>query len=306
MQFKYIEDSHWYITSFITIAITAAQQFYPITLEAQLISLLIFGVFIGLPHGLTDFKYLQLLAWPFHSQSTQTLNYLLGGINYIIIIISFYILWLLHPTLSLCLFLATSILHFGNQDINTYEMSKNRSLHIFTRGFAIIAIPYGNFPETSKYFNAITNSNFFEHSIIPANMAYLLCILSAALLYNDKKHRFIFETFIFCILFTFVPPILAFTVYFCGWHSFRHYLEISKKFYLRDSHLPLLICKFTIISMIVVIIILLILLNFINIDLIYYENTIILNFFIPLLALNMAHTILLTVLQAREHNLNGK
>jgi Brp/Blh family beta-carotene 15,15'-monooxygenase len=190
---------------------------------------------IGISHGALD------------NQKGKKLNQLYNikksyffYIIYSFVGISIIIFWLFFPTVSLVLFLIIASYHFGKEDTEFLFNNKNISNLIlyFLKGSLIIIAPLMfHFVETINIFKLllIQNEKFYLFlSFIEDNniLLYALSISLLSSIYYFLKDLKIINVLIFLDFFSiivlnyFLTPLIAFTLYFCFLHSFRHSISL--------------------------------------------------------------------------------
>ncbi|MDA9769050.1 Brp/Blh family beta-carotene 15,15'-dioxygenase [Candidatus Pelagibacter sp.] len=190
---------------------------------------------IGISHGALD------------NQKGKKLNRLYNikkiyffYILYSLVGISIVIFWLFFPTVSLVLFLIVASYHFGKEDTEFLVNNKNISNLIlyFLKGSLIIIAPLMfHFVETINIFKLllIQNEKFYLFLSFIEDNNILLYAISISLLSNvhyflkDFKiiNILIFSDFFSIIVLNyFLTPLIAFTLYFCFLHSFRHSISL--------------------------------------------------------------------------------
>jgi beta-carotene 15,15'-dioxygenase len=190
---------------------------------------------IGISHGALDSQKGKKL-----SQLYNTKKFYFFYIIYSLIGISIIIFWLFFPTVSLVLFLIVASYHFGKEDTEFLINNKNilNLILYFLKGSIIIIAPLMfHFVETINIFKLllIENENFYLFLNFIEDNSILLIVLSFSLLSNiyyflkDFKiiNILIFSDFFSIIVLNyFLTPLIAFTVYFCFLHSFRHSISL--------------------------------------------------------------------------------
>ncbi|MDA9084666.1 Brp/Blh family beta-carotene 15,15'-dioxygenase [Candidatus Pelagibacter sp.] len=190
---------------------------------------------IGISHGALDNQKGKKLSQLYNIKKPYFfyLVYPLAGISIIIF-------WFFFPTVSLILFLVIASYHFGKEDTEFLVSNKNISNLIlyFLKGALIIISPLMfHFVETINIFKLllIQNEKFYLFLNFIEDNNILLISLSVSLLANIyyflKDFKIInilifLDFFSIIILNYFLTPLIAFTVYFCFLHSFRHSISL--------------------------------------------------------------------------------
>ena len=190
---------------------------------------------IGISHGAMDNQKGKKL-----NQLYNIKNFYFFYLMYSLIGISIIIFWLFFPTIALILFLIVASYHFGKEDTEFLIKNKDTSNLIlyFLKGSLIIITPLMfHFVETINIFKLllIENENFYlflnfieDNSILL--IAFFISLLSN--IYYFLKDFKILNILIFLDFFSiivlnyFLTPLIAFTVYFCFLHSFRHSISL--------------------------------------------------------------------------------
>ena len=190
---------------------------------------------IGISHGALDDQKGKKLIQLYNIKKPY-----LFYIIYSLIGISIIIIWLIFPTMSLILFLVVASYHFGKEDTEFLINNKNVSNLIlyFLKGSLIIIAPLiFHFVETINIFKLllIENEKFYLFLNFVEDNNILLITLSISLLssiYYFLKDFKISNILVFLDFFSiivlnyFLTPLIAFTIYFCFLHSFRHSISL--------------------------------------------------------------------------------
>lgn len=199
-------------------------------LSQQLMVLIIGAGLIGLPHGLTDLLLLQPLGERFGWSSWPFLS---GMLIYLLIMAVYLVIWLLFPSFAFALFLCVSIWHFGRQDCQSASPELTWP-HAVLRGMLVLLLPYGFWPETTIFFNLIIGRELFVYVPEIRYLAALIALAAIGLALYARARYFLAETALLVGLLVLLPPLLSFTVYFCLWHTPRHY--ICEYLYYEKAH----------------------------------------------------------------------
>ena len=164
-------------------------------------------------------------------------------LSYILIGLGIIFIWILFPYFLLLLFLVVASYHFGKEDSDFLSIKnyKNNFILKTLKGSVIIIAPlFFKQDETVEIFNSL---NFYLTKTFFLKQEFLLFILFLSFLSNlflcknesfNNKLILFSDFFSIIVLNVFLDPFLAFTLYFCFLHSFRHstklIFELSKKF----------------------------------------------------------------------------
>ncbi len=190
---------------------------------------------IGISHGALDNQKGKKLTQLYNIKNSYFF-YLM----YTIIVIGIITFWLLFPTMSLILFLIVASYHFGKEDTEFLINNKNASNLIlyFLKGSLIIIAPLMfHFTETINIFKLllIQDENFYLFlDFIESNQILSFALLTSLLVntyyfINNFKilNILIFFDFLSIVVLNyFASPLIAFTIYFCFLHSFRHSISL--------------------------------------------------------------------------------
>ena len=281
-------------------------QYQDLTISPVICLILIIS--IGISHGsLDNIKGKKLLN--FYKIKNMTIFYFF----YILIALIVVLLWMIIPTISLILFLFIASYHFGKEDTEfLVTKSKINLLLYFFKGFLIIIAPLTfHFVETINIFKLllVDNEDFYNFLAFIENnnllsIIFLICMLSYIYFFSRKfkivNFLLFFDFFSIIILNYFLSPLIAFTIYFCFLHSFRH--SISLAIELDNSNFKNGCIKFfnkamplTILTAILYLITLYILANFFEIN-----DAILKVIFIGLASLTFPHILLEYIIEKNE------
>ena len=190
---------------------------------------------IGISHGALDNQKGRKLLDIYRIKSI----YVFYSI-YLMIAVSIIVIWFFTPTLSLITFLIVAAYHFGKEDTEfllSDKFNTNIVLYFFKGSLIIIAPLMFHFTETINIFKLllIQNENFYLFLSFVENNYIIFFIFFISLfvhVYFFMKEFKIINMLIFfdfisiLILNYFFSPLIAFTIYFCFLHSFRHSISL--------------------------------------------------------------------------------
>ena len=196
---------------------------------------LLFILVIGVSHGSLDHIKGKRLLKIFDIK-----NVLFFYVSYILLAIFIILFWVLLPAISLLLFLVVASYHFGKEDTQFLTTNNNliNQLLFFFKGSLIILAPmFFHFDETVAIYKFLLVEDEAFYTIldyIETNKILLIGIvlstLSSVLLFikefEIKKFVIFLDYFSIIILNYYLPPLVAFTLYFCFLHSLRHTITL--------------------------------------------------------------------------------
>ena len=179
-------------------------------------------------------------------------NIIIFYLSYILISLFVILLWITFPTLILSIFLLVACYHFGKEDtaflLEKDKFSKSIGINdfiYFSKGLLIIVAPlYFHNEETLSIFKLLGADSLFlikfqndlmwEYHKILGWISFIGYIVFMHINLKDggyeASHCFDFIPIV--ILNAVLTPLLAFTVYFCFIHSFKHSVSLI---YLLDN-----------------------------------------------------------------------
>ena len=188
---------------------------------------------MGISHGSLDhIKGREVLSF------YKINNILFFYISYIAISIFILIFWLFMPNITLLIFLLVASYHFGKEDSEIMDPHESILLKFifFIKGSLIISSPlFFQFKETIVIFELL-NFNV-DHLIFLNDEGIIRIFFYSGLLSNvyfliEKESKrnnswfIFFDLFSINLLYYLLSPLIAFTLYFCFIHSFRHSVSL--------------------------------------------------------------------------------
>lgn len=180
-------------------------------------------IVIGLPHGAFDGSIAVQLGFMKRPYSLIRFLFL-----YLLIAAFVIFLWLIFPAASLIFFLLISVLHFGFSDAKA-ESGWFRWVQVFAHGgVVVIGISQFHKMEVNKIFSYLSwHDSDVVWSVIDISslIMFIVILIYAYYAFCDKRWRKgFFELNLLLIIFFFFSPLVGFALYFCCFHSMRHFL----------------------------------------------------------------------------------
>ena len=214
----------------IFLLIVGVSQIAPDALESyQNAICLLLILFIGIPHGAADHQIFKRLQIQYFG-ATRLWSFI--GI-YILIGISFTILWLIGPFRATLIFVCVSIYHFGQEHFSDLTRGKHlKTVAQATWGTFVLLFPLCYHLEDTFYFiNQILGSDFkapaiFSTSLICGSLLLVtLCavgFLMRSRIISRKRFKWeVSQILMLAVIFASTPLTVGFTLYFIFWHSLR-------------------------------------------------------------------------------------
>jgi Brp/Blh family beta-carotene 15,15'-monooxygenase len=225
-------DRHATVATVMTLVATAVIALAPLpALSTQLLLLAVLLAVTGLPHGAAD----HLPARGLFAPQFGRLWPLVFGAFYLSVAAFVLVAWLEFPPATLTLFLLLAVQHFGSEDAPERIYGRRRRLPMLLHGLIPVAGPvlfHGS--ETALLFAWLlpgTSVPAVERvlaALAPALPVLVVgWVVLATSLYargGSASRSVALEIVALVLLMALAPPLLAFGIYFCGWHSVRHML----------------------------------------------------------------------------------
>ena len=260
-----------------------------VSINTQLILLVITVTVIGIPHGYFDF----LVAKRLYSNSVYWLSkfimvYTAASLFYLYV-------WLISPIFALTLFLLMAQYHFAVEESGNLE-SRNIILMFILGGVPIFTPIIFQTADVFSLFGILLNQELTS-VVFPVlyQTIYIIVVLTVIFLY---ARRLLLLYALLLVNFIYLPPLLSFILYFCFHHSLRHYLDALTDSNLFEKKIPLskYVFFFLFLTIAFTCITLLMLSSFAQISL---ESAIIKYIFITLACLTLPHLLLNSIYEKR-------
>ena len=181
-------------------------------------------VLAGIPHGTLD---VEIAAAHFGQKGITGKIGIIGG--YLFCAAFMVLLWILLPELALISFLIISIVHFSRD----WRGGVDPFLAMMV-GWALVALPALASPDdVAMIFAALTGSNngaviaaLLGAASVPAALGSLV-FAYWAFRHDDKQSAL--EVLACIVAALFLPPLVAFAIFFCGLHSPRHMADALRE-----------------------------------------------------------------------------
>ncbi len=181
-------------------------------------------VLVGVPHGAVDPAYVSAAIWtsPWRAWASFAARYL--GLAAAVLA-----LWLVWPAGGLAAFLLMSVFHFSGDPVPGASMT-TRTL----QGIAIVSLPtlwHSAETETALSYLAGGPASAWCISVLqPLALPAALGVGLTGIFEARRGHLLVAaEVCATAVVATVAPPLVAFTVYFCGMHSARHLLRTADR-----------------------------------------------------------------------------
>lgn len=205
-------------------AVALAVSSAPPSLAGQLTLLAIGSAVIGLPHGAVDHdvaaRARSLTGVPFY-------------VAYLGLVLVVGLTWWLAPQVAFLGFLAASAWHFGEGDLR--HLAPVRTLGRVTRGLLVVGVLFSAQPDAVATLLGPSLAGLMPPAAWSGPIAASLLSLHIAVLLATpgipfgRRSRAVADAVVVTLWLWCAPPILAFTGYFCLWHSLAHVRTLTRE-----------------------------------------------------------------------------
>ena len=174
---------------------------------------------LGVPHGALDIVFARQLAGV-----RSTAGWCLFTLAYLCAAASVVALWWFTPMFFLAAFLLVSALHFSG-DPEGATPAVFRTLYGGAVIFCPLALHRAEVTELFAFLAGLPAAQALVHALQWAAWPWIAAICVAAKVGWKNKPARTVELLSITALLTFAPPLIGFTIFFCGMHSARHVLR---------------------------------------------------------------------------------
>ena len=180
---------------------------------------------IGLPHGAADGAIAGYIGY---TRQPSSLFKFFGLYIAMAVLVIFF--WMLFPTISLMVFLTISIIHFG-LDVARTKQGWMSLVQGYAHGcVVIVGISQSHKEEVLQIYSFLIGKDAGPVWVMIDFISIIFLIVLVFYTFKailDTKWRLEFiELLVLLILFSQLPPLVSFAIYFCGLHSVRHFRNI--------------------------------------------------------------------------------
>lgn len=191
---------------------------------------------VGILHGALDHK----VAFRHYKLLDDQRGWVIFLGAYLGIMVVYGALWFFLPALSLVLFLALSVWHFGQSDMEVYDLKRGSHILAITRSLAVLGMILGfHVEETLLILAPILDLPVHAtQGRVIALSSFGLHILTLLVFRPHPLAKALFDISFLALITFLLPLLLAFAVYFALWHSVQH-LHVLRRYLQYDHWWPL-------------------------------------------------------------------
>ena len=184
---------------------------------------------VGFPHGAIDHL---LVIGLYHDK----INYQFI-LRYIALFFAYFILWILLPNLSMIIFIAYSVWHFGQCDMQEWNLRQSNNLKIVLWGtllFGIILL--GHLDETNRIIVNLGVTPILIPLSIANKIGPILATIGLLWSFVERKKAMTYSVLMLSIG-LFLPLLTSFAIYFIAQHSIFGWMHLKKGLNTNSLHL---------------------------------------------------------------------
>lgn len=220
----------WWLAGLTLLAAIALLVLGPPNAMSSAIIMVVAVGLIGIPHGAYDLAVGRTLLLPRLGRSWAP-TFL---VVYVVLALVAALLWIVEPWIGLSLLLVAGAAHWGVDDLELVCSPARRLWLGTSRGALPVALPLTLHPgDTARIFEILTATSTVNATRVQLLGTGALVLAAPGLAWqllsvrdtSTSRWRARVEVGVLVSWFVAAPPVLAFTVYFCVWHSVRHALR---------------------------------------------------------------------------------
>jgi len=200
---------------------------------------------IGIPHGAID----HVMAAELYGLNQSWLDHLKFYGSYLFIMMAVGLLWYLAPVGGMILFLAISIYHFGQADMEEFAAARSGStIWYLARGCMIIGLIIFSDPAATYPIMAEAMSINLDHfaglmpdsqTAVAGIIGVYVLIVAAGMIAGkfDNPLQLTADSILLILVLMVTGPLIGFALYFALWHSAGHINEMRDFFKTRGKNL---------------------------------------------------------------------
>lgn len=208
------------VFSVMAISVSIASLFFArLDQQVEFIVLAVLIIALGVPHGALDTIFARQLY------GVHSVRGWLGFVLLYLVLAALVVgIWLLAPFVFLAGFLVISITHFSGDPGEGTPMP----LRVLYGGAIIILPNLLHADEVTRIFSFLVNTGAADRMVWWLHglaLPWAVALVVFALYHLRKDRLTCFEILCVGLLAMIAPPLVAFTVFFCGMHSARHIMR---------------------------------------------------------------------------------
>ncbi|MEL6330374.1 MAG: Brp/Blh family beta-carotene 15,15'-dioxygenase [Planctomycetota bacterium] len=228
-------DRYTWAVAAATLLAAAVTALVPLGDLAAAIVMISAVLLVGVPHGAYDLE----VGRRWLRERLGSAWWVAFGAGYVACATLGVLFWIAAPTAGLIVLLVGGAIHWGADDIEVISGSRLARLWLaFSRGTIPVVLPLLWHPdETARVFGVLVSAEVNPRVVLISGAlaaAVGLAGLAQQIGLAWSRNRAIVprvaaEVLVLVLWFAVTEPVLAFTIYFCFWHSIRHSIRSMGK-----------------------------------------------------------------------------
>jgi beta-carotene 15,15'-dioxygenase len=217
----------------VTLSFGVVGMFWPeILQQIQYVLLVILVLFIGLPHGATDFLLFRRLYGPVLGRDKVFKFFFF----YLVTVLGYLAVWLYLPKVAMATFLMISAYHFGQSNWQTLPVADKLRpiLNVAFGAFTIGGVVLWHWDEGHPIVQQMMSDLPLWSSVGMASVQWIILTFNIVLLFGiwlagkidgSLLMRELVKLCVLSFMFYYTPLLVGFTLYFTLWHSLASILD---------------------------------------------------------------------------------